>query len=625
MRNYVRKTNRRTPPIGVMNAARDLVRSGTSVRKAAEDYGLMFMTLWRYCHADGEDGHRTYGYVKRTVLTSEMELKLGDYLQVASKLNYGLTPRETRQLAYKFAVANKLRVPPSWDKKKEAGVDWFLGFMKRHTHLSIRKPQATSLARASAFNKATVNRFFDLLGEVLDRHKFEPKDIWNMDETGVTTCHDPQKVVAERGARQVSGATSAERGTLVTVAVAVNAVGNCLPPHFVFPRAKCRDHFLNGGPSGSTASANLSGWMTDTDFLCYMQHFHQYTRSTPEKPCLLVLDNHGSHMSLPVINFCRENGIVLLTIPPHTSHRLQPLDRTVFGPLKRYVSESCAGKMRSQAGRPLTIYDIPSIVKEALPRAVSIANVCKGFECTGIFPYNRSIFTESMFAPSAVTDREDPSVTLVNVGQETDVPDTPAACSVRNRSSESESDLADVNQSDSIDVDVAGTGTRDTRAPDSATPCSPRRQLFSRVSVGEVPGTSGVSITPEMVKPLPKAGPRKPSTRGRRKRITSEVLTSTPVKSRIESETASRKKTAMKDSTKSKRSKSGVSKKTAKKVKDDTEAGPVCPEIHCLICSMKYSFSSEKWIQCQMCLNWACLPCTDVEKGQGGYVCEFCR
>ena len=215
------------------------------------------------------------------------------------------------------------------------------------------------------------------------------------------------------------------------------------------------------------------------------------------------------------INFCRENGIVLLTIPPHTSHRLQPLDRTVLCPLKNYVSESCAGKMQSQAGRPLTIYDIPSVMKDSLPRAVTIANVCSGFECTGIFPYNRNVFFESMFAPSAVTDREDPNVTSEDLGNEADVPKTPATCS---STQEPEKVPADVSLLTSINVELPGASTRDTDSSDRTTPCTPRRQLFSRVSIGEKPGTSGISVTPEMVKPLSKAGPRKPAARGRRKR-----------------------------------------------------------------------------------------------------------
>ena len=609
VRNYVRKTTRRAPLIGVLNAARDQVRCGVSVRKAAEDYGLQFMTLWRHCHADGEDGHRTFGYVKKTVLSPEMERKLGEYLQTASQLNYGLTPRETRQLAYKFAVANKLRVPPSWDRKSEAGIDWFLGFMKRQSYLSTRKPQATSLARASAFNKVTVNRFFDLLGQVYDKHKFEPKDVWNMDETGVTTCHTPQKVIATKGARQVSGATSAERGTLVTVAVAVNAVGNCMPPHFVFPRAKFHDFFLNGAPPGSTGSANPSGWMTEAGFMGYIQHFHEFTRSSPENPCLLVMDNHVSHTSLSVINFCRANGIVLLTIPPHTSHRLQPLDRTVFGPLKNYVNESCADKMRSQAGRPLTIYDIPAVVQEAMPRAVSIANVCKGFACTGIFPYRRSVFDDSMFTPSAVTDREDPSATAEDVRNE-EAAETPATCPGPRDPQDTSAHRIQSEQPQSDGEDAA--------TPEGVYPPRSRRQLFSRVSVGEAPGTSGLNMTPEMVKPLPKARPRKASGRGR-KRKTSEVLTSTPVKERLESE---QKKV---EEEKKKTAKKASNKRETKNSKRTSETVSANADVHCLICGMRYSFSSEEWIQCQSCHNWACLPCTDVDKGQAGYVCEFCR
>ena len=65
-----------------------------------------------------------------------------------------------------------------------ASRDWLTNFLKRHPRLSIRVPQATSLARASGFNRHTVQCFFGKLGEIYDKYKFEPGDIYNFDESG---------------------------------------------------------------------------------------------------------------------------------------------------------------------------------------------------------------------------------------------------------------------------------------------------------------------------------------------------------------------------------------------------------------------------------------------------------
>ncbi|GFS23035.1 transposase [Elysia marginata] len=98
----------------------------------------------------------------------------------------------------------------------------------------------------------------------------------------------------------------------------------------------------------------------------------------------------------------------MLTLPPHPSHKLQPLDRTVFGPFKTYFNSKAQNWMREHPGQVMSIYDLPGIVKEAIPLAMTAHNGIKGFSATGIFPLNPDVFTDIDFLPSMVTDQPDP-------------------------------------------------------------------------------------------------------------------------------------------------------------------------------------------------------------------------
>ena len=46
----------------------------------------------------------------------------------------------------------------------------------------------------------------------MDRYKFTPNGIWNVDETGVSTVQKPNKIVASKVEKQVGSITSSERG-----------------------------------------------------------------------------------------------------------------------------------------------------------------------------------------------------------------------------------------------------------------------------------------------------------------------------------------------------------------------------------------------------------------------------
>lgn len=106
------------------------------------------------------------------------------------------------------------------------------------------------------------------------------------------------------------------------------------------------------------------------------------------------------------MDLAKENGVVMLRFPPHTSHKLQPLDRTVFGPYKSFYNDALNGWLLSSAGKPITIYDVAGLIGKAYNKAFTKENIENGFKMSGIFPFNENIFKDDEFLSSFVTDRE---------------------------------------------------------------------------------------------------------------------------------------------------------------------------------------------------------------------------
>lgn len=508
-------------------------------------------------------------------------------------------PDEVRKLAYECALKfNIEKIPPSWHKHKKAGKDWFTNFLKRNPSLSIRTPEATSAGRATSFNRHNVTIFFEKLGALLDKYHFTASRIWNLDETGVTTVLKPKKIVAAKGTKQVGAIVSAERGTLVTVELAANALGNTIPPMFVFPRLKFKDLFIRDGPPECIGAGNASGWMTSQEFFMFMDHFIKHTKPTPSEPVLLLLDNHSSHIDINVVDKAKENSVIMLSFPPHCTHRLQPLDVGVNGPFKSYCAKAQDIWLRNNAGKTMSIYEIPGIVKYAWPLAATPSNISNAFRKAGIWPFNPTIFTDDDFAPSYVTDRPDPG--------EENAPEhhlqTPCS-SVQPEPSTSEVNNPVLGMIDGPNL----------------------------VDLQPEASTSGLYFSPEIIRPLPKAPPRKSKVINRRIRK-SAVLTDTPEKNMLEEEQAKKQRNVnVKGKGKKSKGQTKDSKKdsTKRRVLQDSESDEEDDEkeeYYCLICCDSYSNSlpREKWIQCLECKMWAHMKC--IEKTNSiTYICPNCN
>ncbi|KAJ8728992.1 hypothetical protein PYW07_006688 [Mythimna separata] len=184
--------------------AYDELRTGMSLRTAAEKYNINYVSLLRYKRKreanNDESGESTsMGYIAHNrVFTDPMEKSLSKYLMRCADIYFGLSPKEVRKLGYELAVKYNLKRPSTWDANEMAGEDWFTAFMHRNPELSIRAAQATSMSGATSFNRVNVDAFYDNLQQVMDKNNFEPQDIYNVDETAVTTVQKPDKVVTRR-------------------------------------------------------------------------------------------------------------------------------------------------------------------------------------------------------------------------------------------------------------------------------------------------------------------------------------------------------------------------------------------------------------------------------------------
>ncbi|KAK3911895.1 Pogo transposable element with KRAB domain [Frankliniella fusca] len=341
-------------------------------------------------------------------------------------MGFGLDTVQVRELAFQMAKKNSVKYPSTWDEEEKAGVEWLFGFRQRHPELTMRKPEQCSVDRAAAFTPENMKTFFGNLKNAVDRHPSfaDGSRVYNLDEIGTTTVGSvKRKILAPTGVKQVYQSKTGERGTLVTTLCIIGANGSALPPVMVFPRVNFQPHMLINAYPGTLGLAAPSGWMNSDLFPEVMRHFVAKTGSSKQNPTLLIMDNDPAHLAIDAINIAKDNGVTVLTLSPHTSHKTQPLDVSVFSPFRNYYDGAMRNWITSNPGKNVTIYHIASFVNVAMGKAMTPATILSGFRKCGIFPYNPDVFTEADYLSASPFRATEEEVQQVEAGT---VPETAA-------------------------------------------------------------------------------------------------------------------------------------------------------------------------------------------------------
>lgn len=295
---------------------------------------------------------------------------------------------------------------------------WVHEFVARNRdQLSNKVGRPVDHAREAAFNSFTIGQFFaqvSILYEQLDIRR--PGQVANLDESGFTPGRDlcggaKHRVVTPAGVRASLAKPNFKYAHRVTILAAIFADGSHVSPAVVF-RGEREPHLSSATQSKRVSDICPPPWCVywrkdiasmDTQiFRKWVKEFVPKARAkvNQEEWIVLFYDGFRAHMASDVIDVLAKRKIAVMALPSHTSDRLQPLDLTIFGPMKHYSNlalDSLVQKFVSLPGGGLRIGGLYvwECIQEGYEKAMTTSNIMSGFRRSGLWPLDASVVCEN--------------------------------------------------------------------------------------------------------------------------------------------------------------------------------------------------------------------------------------
>jgi len=365
---------------------------GLKIREAARVFNIPATSLRNHLWGTTNGRHRGIC----PTLKHDEELKLVDFIFKMQEIGYPLTPTDLR---VKVAQATQARQTP-WSATGLPGSGWLRSFRRRHPEISLRKSQELAVARARNMCPAIVEGFYANLEYLYSLHKYPESHIWNCDESGVQAAKNGgATVLAKKGSKVVNSITPDHREH-ISVLSCINAAGGKIPNFYIVKGKYFTANHIRGCEPGAVMGVQHNAWMTKFLFESWIAHFLRNLNNGPgvsqHNRHLLIVDGHTSHVTIEVTKTCMNNGIDIVTLPSHTSHALQPLDRTCFAPFKAAFRRIRDDWIRQHKNTKVEKSMLCEWTSKALGQALTPSNIKAGFRRCGIWPLDRAATAADM-------------------------------------------------------------------------------------------------------------------------------------------------------------------------------------------------------------------------------------
>jgi hypothetical protein len=241
--------------------------------------------------------------------------------------------------------------------------------------------------RARCEDPVTIGAWFKLVQETRLKYGILDEDTYNFDETGfMMGVAATSKVVTSSST--IGRAVTIQPGDRewVTTIEGVNASGWAIPPFIILLGKLHQASWYQGLPPEWVLAVSDNGWTTDKLGLKWLKHFNRHTASCITGVYrLLILDGHGSHATPEFDQYCKDNKIITLCMPPHSSHRLQPLDVGCFSRVK-YAYGGEIQELARQGVFHVDKLDFLQTYTRIWPTVFTQQSIQAGFRAAGLVP-----------------------------------------------------------------------------------------------------------------------------------------------------------------------------------------------------------------------------------------------
>lgn len=382
-----------------LQMAFDATQKGMSVYKAARMYRVPETTL-----RDRARGRISVNPMVRPgpegLLSYQEEMQVAEHVAHMADIGYCYRRVDIQHMAMDFAISLGKVVK----SKKKLSNNWFYSFIKRWPDLKYVKPQKQlSVASGKLASEANIRKYFHELSDIYSSNGFSkhPNRIYYVDESVVSTESD-----IAMGTDTTTQCVASPSSSNVTIIACGNALGNRVPPYYVYPDHQWADEFLEGAANGADGEIFTSGLSNTSIFTNYLtNHFVKYV-SMGDHKTLVLYDGHKSHLQLTLGYWARMHNIVLCVSPPHSSHLTNTLGGAILTPFKQFYNAECQSYKRQNPGISVNEYNVAGLSAKPYLKAMSPDNLLSAFCNTGIYPLNPEVIEHSQLAPATISLNE---------------------------------------------------------------------------------------------------------------------------------------------------------------------------------------------------------------------------